>query len=88
MFKARQGTMKTHKTTISIKSKKPSPSHCARARGLWTSPCTWGQITLTTVVTMKMTNDDANDGEYHLRFGDTKSTAEPPAESANTYVES
>ena len=33
-------------------------------------------------------NDDANDGEYHLRFGDTKSTAEPPAESANTYVES
>ena len=33
-------------------------------------------------------NDDENDDEYHLRFGDTKSTAEPPAESANTYVES
>ena len=31
-------------------------------------------------------NDD-DDNECHLRLGETKSTAEPPAESANTWKE-
>ena len=31
-------------------------------------------------------NDD-DDSECHLRLGETKSTAEPPAESANTWKE-
>ena len=29
-------------------------------------------------------NENGNDNERHLRLGETKSTAEPPAESANT----
>ena len=32
-------------------------------------------------------NENGDDNERHLRLGETKSTAEPPAESANTWKE-
>ena len=77
--------------SCSVIIKWPSPSHCDRAIGLLTSPCTCFKFTLRMVIRNKGDNkDDADDNENgddnerHLRLGETKSTAEPPAESANT----